>query len=372
LSGRHARIGWLAVIAVLVLSRTAVATPTVVLVMAGGSQQELAHVEQRLRSELLAGGFAVTSVQVPEPPDTATFERTTSNLVTQAAVAVIRSESGVSGFVWASSKDDERTLVRSIQPVPLSEDAPAVFAIRASELLNAMLLELGWPKRAPLDTQTAPPAPPSTPPSEPEEEAPTPSVPAKSSPPTPAPTTFAPVASAATTAAPTKKWTVGIGVIVVGGPGGVPPGLAPGFGFTRRFAPEFAIEAWVAGPAAGTVKADAGTSRVDQELGVVRVAWRTRLAPWLEGGILGGVGGYRLGVAGRASPPNLGRRDAVWSALALLGAAARVPSDRAFALRAEAHIGSTTPRGQVEFLGQPVAQVGQPLCLGVLAAEYAW
>jgi hypothetical protein len=62
----------------------------------------------------------------------------------------------------------------------------------------------------------------------------------------------------------------------------------------------------------------------------------------------------------------------VWAAIALFGAGVKVPMGRSVTLLAEADTGLTTPRGQVLFLGHPVAQVGQPLFMGVLAAEYAW
>jgi len=357
---------------VLALARSASATQTVVLVMAGGSQQELAPVEQQLRSELLAGGFGVTSIQVPELSDAASFEQTVSGLVSQAAIAVIRSESSVSGFVWATSRDHERMLVRPIEPVALSDEAPGVFAIRASELLHAILLELGWPKRPPPET-TGAPAP--TPTESPAPEPPLPAPPAPSPPPK---RTTAPAQKPALPPQPGPEaprlstWTAHVGVGVVGGPGGVPVAAAARLGLSRRLTPNLALEAMLMGPVVGSVEDSAGSARIDQELGALRLGWETRLTPWLEGALVGGVGAHRLGVAGRAISPHAGRRDAVWSALLLLGAEARIPLGQRFALCGEADAGFTSPRGQVTFLDEPVAQVALPLVLGVLAGEFTW
>ena len=359
---------------VLLVSPTAWATQTVVLVLAGGSQQELASVEQQLRSELLASGFGVTSIQVPRLPDSASFERTAAGLASQAAIAVVRSDSSVWGFVWATTRDGERALVRPIEPVVLSDEAATVFSIRATELLNAALLELGWPRRPPREQLEAPAD------ANDDESRPAPSpepLPTPEPPSAPAPNP--PVASSAThepapPPAPRRaaKWAVRAGVSVIGGPGGIPIGPAPLVGLSRRLGRRLSLQSLLTGPVLGRVEDTAGAARIDQQLGVVRVGWRLQPAPWLETTGQLGVGGHRLGVVGRALPPNESRSDQVWSALGLLGVGANAHPTRAFGLLVEADAGLTAPRGKVGFLGKPAAQVGRPLFMGVLAAEYDW
>jgi len=54
--------------------------------------------------------------------------------------------SAVSGLVWMKDAKAERSLERAVPPEALSSDSPAVFAIRATDVLHGGLLELGYPR----------------------------------------------------------------------------------------------------------------------------------------------------------------------------------------------------------------------------------
>lgn len=356
------RVWWLPLaFALVLLCPRSSAAQTVVLVMAGGSATELAPVEQQLRAELLASGFAVTSVQVPNLPDSQSLEQTAAGMVTKAAIAVIRSDTALSGFVWAVDQKGERTLVRPVRPVAVSEDAASVFAIRATELLNAVLVELGWPKPQPSAASEA-----VAPPVEAEAAGASqaPDEPPQNPPPAPEPERAPP-------AAPTD-WALSAGVAVIGGPGGLSVGPTATLGLSRRLGGPWWAEGMLAGPVLGEVRQGGSRAATDQALGVLRLSWGWLLARWMETFAAAGVGVHRLGVAGEADAPLVGQRDEVWSAIGLAGVGARLRVGRSWAVTLEGDAAWTEPRSRVVIVGSTVARTGRPLLLGAVGVRYAW
>jgi hypothetical protein len=346
-------IAYLLVWAVVLWPGAAMAQHTVAIVLAGGSGPELAPFELRLRSELLAAGFSVASVQVPSAPDADALQRAATGMPAKSAIAILLSDQAVYGFVWAAARADDRTLIRPIHPVPLSDDAPTVFAIRATELLNAVLIELGYPRRSPSDATPPPePAPPAAAPPPPK--------------PPPKPLPKRPPA-AAEPGPPT--WSIAAGAGLLGGPGGIRMGAAPALALSRRLLGPWSVEALVSGPFLGTVFDRAGRAAVDQEVGVLRVRLDGR--PTVAFGVVG-AGVYRLGVSGHADPGYSSTSDDIWCALMLAGVGANLPVVDQLSFRVETDLAVTIPRPQVLFAGHAAAHTGLPLLLAALSLGYAW
>jgi hypothetical protein len=369
------RSAWLALLcfAASLVTSPAVATETVVLVLAGGSAAELAPYELRVRSELLAAGFAVSAVQVPEAPDTGHLARTAGGMMTQAAVAIVLSDDSVSGAVWATSREAERTVLRTIQPEPLGKDAAAVFAIRATEVLNAVLIELGYPPRVPSDpdashasTQptevSASPAPSAAPHSaKPSGPRSSPAPRSARRPVTPIPAQARPEVPPTHVSQDESAWRAGVGGVLLGGPGGIPATIAPRLALQHVPAAPWWFELAVAAPGLSTVRTATGSARVDQELVLLLLGPSHALTTWARGFIAVGGGVYRLGVQGRASPPYSGVRDQVVSATGLLGLGARIHLGGTWSLGLDAAAVLTTPRAEVVFADRVRARAGRPL-----------
>jgi hypothetical protein len=108
----------------------------------------------RLRAELSAAGFVVTSVEVePGVDPRAAVEGAAAEARPFATVAIVRTDRGAAADVWIADHVTHKTLVRRVDTGATAEaSVPAALAIRAVELLRASLLE----------AQAAPaPAPPS-------------------------------------------------------------------------------------------------------------------------------------------------------------------------------------------------------------------
>ncbi len=353
----------LVLVATSLLTSPAAARQTVVLILAGGSAAELFPYELRVRSELLASGFAVTSVQVPDADDTGQLARTAGGMMTQAAVTIVLSQNSVSGAVWATSHDSQRTLLRTIHPVPLGDDAAAVFAIRATEVLNAVLIELGYPRRTPAEPpDPSPEPPPATPSTEAAERPPAP--PAASAPRDPHPAPAGPRGSKPPPAPATEAgsaWRIGAGVALLAGPGGVPVAPAPSLALQLAPASPWWLELALAAPALNSLRDDAGSAKVDQEVLVLKLGASAPLATWGHAFVALGGGAYRLGVRGSAAPPHSGNRDHVLSGVGLLGVGTRVRLADAWWLQLDTAAMLTTPRAEVVFADRVRARSGLPL-----------
>ena len=366
----------LVLVATSLLSSPAAARQTVVLVLAGGSAAELFPYELRVRSELLASGFAVTAVQVPDADNTGQLARTAGGMMTKAAVAIVLSEDSVSGAVWATSHDSQRTLLRTIQPVPVGEEAATVFAIRATEVLNAVLIELGYPPRTPPEADTPPAAsepPPDTslpppptgvkPPESPE-QTPVPassSAPRRSASPPPGPRVSTPPAAAATEAG--SVWRVRAGAALLAGPGGVPPAVAPGLALQLAPEPSWWLELAFVAPGLSRLRDQTGSAEIDQELVVLGLGASAPLASWAHGFVSLGGGAHRLGVRGSGAPHYSGNRDHVLSAAGLLDVGTRLRLGEGWWLQLDAAAMLTTPRAEIVFADRVQARSGLPLLL---------
>jgi hypothetical protein len=121
------------------------AQPTAVLIVVqGGGSSDLNACEQRLRSELLAEGYQPTTVQVTSEPNASVLVDTAKRLSSPAAIAVSIRDNTVSGLVWMVAPKKSGGLLRAVTAYPLNEQAPAIFAISATDVLHGGLLELGY------------------------------------------------------------------------------------------------------------------------------------------------------------------------------------------------------------------------------------
>ena len=139
------------------LARPARAEVSVLIITPADDTQDFTVYESRLRSELLAAGFSVAAARVPGQPEYASIASNAGRNASQAAIAVIVNEGELCGLLWISDPARSTDLMRPIRCCPLNNDAPLVFAVRATDALSAGLLELRYPRaeRHPAETATA-------------------------------------------------------------------------------------------------------------------------------------------------------------------------------------------------------------------------
>ncbi len=100
--------------------------------------------EHRLRSELVAAGFQPISVEVLVEVTPQTLQAQATRLTSAAAISISVHDKVVSGVVWIRARGKSPDLLRSVPDYPLNEQAPTVFAVRATDVLHGGLLELGY------------------------------------------------------------------------------------------------------------------------------------------------------------------------------------------------------------------------------------
>ena len=128
------------------MARPARAEVSVLIITPADDTQDFTVYESRLRSELLAAGFTVTAARVPGQPEYASIASNAERNASQAAIAVIENEGELCGLLWISDPARSTDLMRPIRCCPLNNDAPLVFAVRATDALSAGLLELRYPR----------------------------------------------------------------------------------------------------------------------------------------------------------------------------------------------------------------------------------
>ena len=349
------------------MARPAWAELVVVLVLPAESREDYEPFATRLRSELVAAGFGVRTVRASEPPSASLLEQVAERERGAAAVAVTLSPTAVSGLVWMRDAKAERSLERAVPPEALSGDSPAVFAIRATDVLHGGLLELGYPRPRPPDaTEPMPSASASS-------SAPALAPSAAPPPPEPKPVRPAPPVTAHPKPAPERTWGVGAGTSLLWGPGpgggvsGLPWAVAPSLAVEKRWSDGLAIDLRVVAPAVRSLDTGPDRSTIDQELGLLGGAWRVPLATAVTLSLDAGGGVYRLGVRGKGRPPTLtdtGRRgqyNAEWSACLFGGAGLALGLGERFSLRLNADAVVPTRRVEVVFVDQAVASSGSPI-----------
>lgn len=171
------------------LARPARADVSVLIITPTDDTQDFTVFESRLRSELLAAGFSVSAARVPGQPEYASIASNAERNASQAAIAVSVTEGELCGLLWISDPAHSTDLMRPVRCCPLDNDAPLVFAVRATDALSAGLLELRYPlterhSTEPADNTPATHARPEEPPNKGERSAivtPNPVTPAKTS-----------------------------------------------------------------------------------------------------------------------------------------------------------------------------------------------
>jgi len=163
----------LAILFCLVASTRALADATRIVVVRPAEDNDIVReAAERLRAELVAGGYEVTMVDLEKGADpTKTLED--PRLGAAAALTIVKAGEGAAIDVFVTDRATEKTLVRKVAVDAHSVPDPAkVLAVRAVELLHASLMEAAAPAaqdgapKAPTSTEPFGDPPPPPPPSE--------------------------------------------------------------------------------------------------------------------------------------------------------------------------------------------------------------
>lgn len=149
------------------MSCVAHAQSSVVIVVPYPGTPEYHAFEHRLRSELVAEGFQPVSIEVPVEVTRQVLKTSANRFMSNAAISIAIHDGVVSGLVWIQARTGSEDTWRSVPDYPLSEQAPTVFAVKATDVLHGGLLELGY-----IGTQPEAPPPPTPPSSPPADQAP--------------------------------------------------------------------------------------------------------------------------------------------------------------------------------------------------------
>ena len=144
---------------ILALASIAHAENVVLIVVPTGENLDYTPFENRLRSELVAAGFPTVTATIPGPIDAASLPSHAARLSTNIAISISISGDIVFGYVSISGTPNGRGTVRAVPGYPIGEQAPSVFAVRATDVLHGALLELSHapnaaPSTPPLSTPT--------------------------------------------------------------------------------------------------------------------------------------------------------------------------------------------------------------------------
>ncbi len=301
--------------------------PRVAVWIGGPADAQSTELGNRLKAELAIAGFDNVELDPNGPGDAASLEVAARNAGAFAAIAVVR-KGDLDADVWVTDRVTGKAVLRRVHFPADSADAPAIFAIRAVELLHASLLELEEPQPPRGDVQ------------------PTPEVRQWVEPPT--------------AKRPQVDYGAHAGIVVVGGPGGIPIRVAPALGIWWRPLQNWAgsFEGW--GPAMSTVGVTSeGMARIDQEAVFASAQWHPLAARAVGPFARVGFGATRLGVSGHADAPYTSRSDQVWSALGVAGFGVTA---RASAIELGATLDTlwSTPRPAVVFSSRNVATASSP------------
>ena len=112
--------------------------------------QDYSAYESRLHSELTAAGYAAATVQIPSSADPTTVAVNAERFSSPIAVSITISRAMVSGFVWIADLQKGGGTLRPVPEYPIGEEAPSVFAVKATDVLHGLLLELGYRANRPV------------------------------------------------------------------------------------------------------------------------------------------------------------------------------------------------------------------------------
>jgi hypothetical protein len=305
-----------------------------------GSSQIARHCLTRIREELTASGFEVSSVDPGARRDPVSLARSMEAQAGAVAVIALSGDPGQPGAeLWILDRVGATPEVRR---VPASsedpERLPEVLAIRTSEVLKASALKL-------LVEATAP-APP------------------------PAAARATPIAPATAARAPVFGLEAGVSVVEsVGGPG---PAALPLARARLRLGDWLSARLTIA--ALGSrprVRAVAGSASVAQSFGMAELAVALRLGRRWRPVFTVGAGALHVESSGEGSSPYQGIEEARWVAALDGGAGVLATFGENFSAAFELHALLAVPHPTVRFDGVDHATIGFPAVLASLTMV-AW
>lgn len=114
----------------------------VLILVSSGDDPNYAIFENRLRSELLAAGFSVETASVSEPLNSVGLAMNAVRYSASRAISITISNEMVFGLVYIANSGNGPALIRAVPGYPVGEQAPSVFAVKATDVLHGALLEL--------------------------------------------------------------------------------------------------------------------------------------------------------------------------------------------------------------------------------------
>jgi hypothetical protein len=318
--------------------------------------------ESRLRSELLAAGFSVSAERVPGRPDYASMAINAERSASQAALAISISETELCGLLWIGDPDKSNGLMRPVRCCPLNDDAPLVFAVRATDALSAGLLELHYPVRA-RETQTTVSDQKLAQTSK--EQAP---ASARSDSHANAKAGPDPMRHPKPTAA-TRQWHVQGTTALGAWLREFPVGYGGKLELTRNVA-----ESWTAGfqgfaLATSSIIRDSGQASVFQFLAGPTLQYRTQLTPGLSVADSIGAGVYGISVDAMAKGPRQSRNALSVTGYVLFEHQVHIEATRSLSIVLGGALSAPWMRYSVVIVDATVARAAAPLMLASLGAE---
>ncbi|HVY40320.1 MAG TPA: hypothetical protein VHM31_20410 [Polyangia bacterium] len=322
----------LSMVALLAVTARAAGGNLIVILQPSAASEAARRCLTRLREELAAGGFSVSTVDPGPQTDPLSIARAIeSQAASVATIGLVGDPDSGDAELWIVDRSGGEPIVRPI--ATRGEDparVPAVLAIRATEMLRAsalqLLVESTRLHAAPAATPPAAPAP--TPPPE---------------------------------APPAAAWAVETGLAIVHDvPGAAPAVLAvlrARVQNTGGLAARLAVSGLGTQPrvSRGSEFADVGQATALAEIGLsLRPGRRVRPTLTL------GAGALRATTDGGGAYPYAGVKATRWTGLFDAGLGTTIAVAARWALAAELHLQLAAPRPVVRFSGVDAATVARP------------
>jgi hypothetical protein len=142
---------WLAIVLLLctaLFASRVQAGSTVLIIVPEGDGNDYHSFQSRLQAELIAEGFAVATAGVATTPDPTTIADSADRWSTPIAISISLSHNAVFGSVWVADLKKGGGTLRPVPAYPLSAQSSEIFAVKATDVLQGLLLELGYRKPA--------------------------------------------------------------------------------------------------------------------------------------------------------------------------------------------------------------------------------
>jgi hypothetical protein len=338
--------------------RPALADVSVLLITPTDDSLDYSVYESRLRSELLAAGFSVSAERAPGSASFAAIAANAERSGSQAAIAISASEGELCGLLWIADPATSGGIMRPVRCCPLTDDAPLVFAVRATDALSAGLLELRYPHES--KQQQAVPTTPQT------------SVLAK--PASKPPTTAVPVATPSKRAEPAPRsiaarpeWTVQAGGAVAAWFRRFPIGYGGKLELTRALSPAWhiGIQGFAFAPA--SVSSAPGHTSVSQFFVGVVAQYRVPLNRQIS--VTDGLGAGLYGIAIDAQAPYRARDEFSSSPYLSFEHQIHFRVTRSLSLVASCALAAPWKRYSVIVVDTTVARAAAPLAVAGLGLQ---